>query len=520
MSGANTTRGLIWGPWKKLAAGINTALALMLALIVTILLNCLSGEFFHWRRDVSSKRFYELSDRTKAVLSGLKSDVSVHVIYRAGDSVRKETLRDIVNLLKEYQYAAGKQSSVRFRADIVDPDRDLARMAMLKEKYGLETANVVVVDVGGKTRIVPESALAEYDYEISPTGNSARRVRRAFMGEQALTSAILSIVNAKKPVVYFVVGHGENAPTGFREAANYSEVGRAMSFDNIDVKVLDMTEKKLIPGDCDLLVVAGPRTPLLKAECAAIGAYLKANRSLLLLVESGYSSGLEPLMEEWGLALLPGKVVEKTYLVSQGTNGAVVLPTSGDELYVRNYNARHPITASLKGLTSQMYRPAPIAQSDAAVAGAGSGQSADRPRINLLAFSTADGWLETNARQDPPRFNQGADSPGPIPVAAAVERGPVASTSMGIKPTRIVVFGDSEFVADGLARGANMDFFMNAVNWLLERDALVAIGPKLDGTVRAGIDHRQRVILFGLLVPGIPGIVGLIGICAWLRRVR
>lgn len=518
MTSDGTKSAGIWSPWKKLAAGMNLSASLILAFAVLVLVNILSCRFFHWRGDVSRNRFYELSERTRAALAGLKADVAVHVLIRPEESARKDTLRDLANLLKEYKYRAEKDSPLRFRVEIVDPDRDVARVSALAGKYDLKDANVVVVDCGGKTRIIPERAVAEYGYETNPAGTETRLVRSAFKGEQALTSALLSLTDARKPVAYFTTGHGECAPEEPQQGREYSGIGRAMSLDNIDVRVLDMTEKKLIPGDCDLLVIAGPGVPFLKPECAAVSAYLKANRSLLLMVESGATTGLEPLLEEWGLRMPAGKVVERTYLVSIGTNGAVALPSTGEELYVRNFNAEHAITAPMRGLTVQMNLPAPVERL-AAVTGDGEGGE-DKPRVSLLAFSTGEGWIETDFRQEPPRFDRDQDRPGPVAVAAAMERGPATRNALGIKPTRVVVFGDSEFVSDNLARGGNMDLFMNSVNWLLERDALVAIGPKVVGSAKIGMDGRQRTLLFVCVAVCIPLAAALAGLGMWLRRVR
>ena len=94
---------------------------------------------------------------------------------------------------------------------------------------------------------------------------------------------------------------------------------------------------------------------------------------------------------------------------------------------------------------------------------------------------TRDGWAELNLTQTPARFDADTDRPAPVSVAVAVERGGASAIEMELRPTRMVVVGDSDFVSNGALQGGvggNTDFLLNAVNWLVEREALMAISAK------------------------------------------
>jgi len=101
----------------------------------------------------------------------------------------------------------------------------------------------------------------------------------------------------------------------------------------------------------------------------------------------------------------------------------------------------------------------------------------------------------------------------------AVERGaPEKMLDMQIRPTRMVVFGDSDFVANDLLTGGNQDLFMSALSWLLERDTQMSIDPKPIEEVKISLSRRQLRRLFWVGVGGIPSLAILWGVLVWSRR--
>jgi hypothetical protein len=187
---------------------------------------------------------------------------------------------------------------------------------------------------------------------------------------------------------------------------------------------------------------------------------------------------------------------------------------TGRELFITDYGS-HPITRGLSGMTSVMYFPrsvAPLEQVEDADA------EADRPRVTVLARSSDAGWAESNLDVNPMKFDVQEDEPGPVPVAVAVERGPGEALDVEIRPTRLVVLGDSDFLANGAASGGNVDLFMSSLNWLLEREELMAIAPKPLGDMRLVMDKRQLNLLFWAVVLGLPAAVAVLGGLVWARR--
>jgi ABC-type uncharacterized transport system involved in gliding motility auxiliary subunit len=108
-------------------------------------------------------------------------------------------------------------------------------------------------------------------------------------------------------------------------------------------------------------------------------------------------------------------------------------------------------------------------------------------------------------------------------LALVSERGTVTGLDVEIKPTRLVVVGDSYFASNASLKtgvGGNIDFFMSALNWLLEREALMAISARDPMRVELALDRDRVRWLFLLAVLAVPGVVGVTGGMIWRKRRR
>ncbi len=475
----------------KLAFGLNTSLALALMCALVVMVNYLSYRHFK-RRDFSRTQYYTLSEKTTGLLAGLTGKVEVIVFFQPGQDVYE----DIRNLLREYEY-----ESPMVDVEYVDPDRDLARTEEMAAKYEVTEANVVVFDVGGRSKYVTSADIAEYDYAPMRYGQAPRQLD--FRGEQAFSSAIQSITQTRKPVVYFLSGHGEGDIESYDRRIGFSGIAREVHRDNIDARKLVLGAAANIPGDCDALIVAGPQKRPSKPELEIIGDYLEQNGRLLFLVDAGVETGFGALLEKWGARLGDDLVVDATRTLT------------GMELFITTYGV-HPITEKLDGITSILYLPRsvePITDHEEQA------DPADKPRVTVLASCSESGWAETESNKEGAfSFDVGVDRPGPVPVVVAIEKGPVPGIDVQIRPTRLVIFGDSDFVSNGAMTAGDTDFFMSALNWLLEREELMGISPRDLQQVRLILGARQISMLFWSVVFGMPGLMALLGIAVWYRR--
>jgi ABC-type uncharacterized transport system involved in gliding motility auxiliary subunit len=478
----------------KFAISLNTGLALALAAAIFGMVNYVS--FRHYRRaDVSRSKLYQLSDKTMGLLKSLTNKLEVIVFFQPG----QEIYEDVDNLLKEYQGA-----SKLIHVQKVDPDRDLARTEMLAKKYQVNRPNVVVFDAGGRTKFVIANDMVELDYSGVQMGMPPRKI--GFRGEQAFSSAIQSVTQVKTPHVYFLQGHGERDPENYDRGKGYSAITREIKRDNTTVKKVTLGEQKTVPADADVLVIAGPQKRLAPAEIEQIRQFLAKNGRAFFLLDSLTDTGLTPLLKEWGVQVGDDVVVDPTRTLS------------GHELFVTQYE-RHPITAKLGGggVSSIFYLPRSMTALEEAPPGADA--TPDKPRVTTLVRCTEQGWGETNPNENPLRFDAHTDRQGPVGVAVAVEQGGApGALETQIKPVRLVAMGDSSFLANGTLTGGNADLFLSALNWLLDRNELMAIAPKAVEEYRLVLDQGQLRLLGWVVIGGLPALVAALGVVVWLRR--
>ncbi len=473
---------------RSLGAGAGAVLALALSACVAGMLHYLAQRHYV-RKDLSQERFYALSDTSLRLIEGLTNAVDITVVFRNGDE-----LHDLMRLLSEYQ--AG---STRIRVTRFDPDRDITRLKELAQTHPLTEVNAVIVESGGRARILNAADLSEFERRIS--GQSVERIRRAFRGEQALTSAIHEVCRTGAPVVYALTGHGERSIDGTERNQGFAQAARLIRQEGIELRPLLIGEETGVPPDADVLLVAGPRTRVPQPEIDAIHAFLERNGRALILLDSGTSTGFEGLLRRWGVRVGEDVAVDEGRALSGG-------------LVISRF-LRHGATAAIRDLACVLYAPRSV-EPDAGVTGPQAG--ADRPRVTRLATTSERGWAEADPEQRPPKFDEGRDRMGPVTVAAAIERGPAGGIDVRIRPTRIAVFGDSSFVANGAVVSGNGDLFIGALNWLIDRRDRIAIPSREIRDTRIDITRTRLRHLGTAIVAGVPGLVAVAGLFVWMRR--
>ena len=466
---------------------LNTTAALLLALVVTLMINYLSFRHYH-RDDWSRTQLYKLSSKTTGLLETLEKPVEITVFFQPGNVLYE----DIHNLLREYQFHC-----TRLNIQWVDPDRDIAQTEELAVKYKVTDPNVVVFDCEGRSKYVRVDEIAAID-----SSSGIDRIN-SFKGEQAFSSAIQGVIQKTVPVVYFLTGHGERNITDFDRRMGFSGAAQLIERDNVEVRPLLLSTAKQIPADCGALIIAGVSQSMSKAEAELIAVWLRRSGRLMVLADAGQTSGLEKTLQEWGVLLRNDVVIDPDRTMT------------GREVFVSAYN-RHPVTAKL-GTTAAIFHLPRSVEPDSTQPKT---TSADRPQVTPLALSSKNSWSETQSDQVPAKYDAGTDDlPGPVSMAVAVEKGDTTGLlDMQIRPSRMVVFGDSGFVSNSGLTGGDASLFMSSLNWLLDREQLMAIAPKEVDDTRLKLTREKIRILSWSTVGIIPALAALLGTVLWFRR--
>ena len=183
----------------RVRIGLNVLVQVALILFLAVMANYLGFE--HYRRwDLSRDKKYALSDKSKRFLESVKSKIRITVFFGSNNPIGQ----DVQNLLTEYQYAGKGKIDV----ENIDPERSLSRAKEVFDKYKVVSdESLLIVDYDGRNKTVKASEMAEVD-QGNPMFGEAPKVS-AFKGEQAITGAMIDLVEGKKNTIGYLMGHKE-----------------------------------------------------------------------------------------------------------------------------------------------------------------------------------------------------------------------------------------------------------------------------------------------------------------------
>src|SRR6266853_5002707 len=274
----------------RIRIGLNVVVQIVLILFLVAMVNSFS--FKHYARwDFSRNQEYTLSDKTKRFLDTLKGKMRVTVFFSPNTPITA----DLQNLLTEYQYAGKGRNNIEH----IDPERSLSRAKELFDKYKVVTdESLLVLDYDGRNKTVKASEMADIDQSGMASGEGPRVA--AFKGEQAITSAMIDLVEGKKKTLGYVTGHKEpalSAPT--------SPVTLLKTFienENIKFQELNLLDQPAIPADVNAVMIIGPQYDFSDREMQVLRDFWdKQGRILVFVDPAANTPRLRAFLDELGV---------------------------------------------------------------------------------------------------------------------------------------------------------------------------------------------------------------------------
>lgn len=437
----------------------SSAVVLSVAVIgIVVLLNILSNRTYK-RFDMTEIKRHSLSEQSIAILQSIEQEIEIVGFYPNG-----RNRDEFEQWLDEYNAYTDKLTYER-----IDPILEPGKA----EQYQWSGYS------GGL---------------IVKRGNRTQPVYTA--DEQNITSALLKISRDTQKVVYFLTGHKERSPTDF-DQAGYGQIGQMLQENNYAVKTLNLAITDTVPADTALIVVAGPETPFLEEEKGGLVDYLLHGGKALIVANptlpgSGNQTNINDILDPWHIRMDDSLVID----ARNALGGDPTAPAIDQYRY-------NQITKDLPMIALPLARP--IVQENVV----------DGITFTPLAQSSSQSWAKTDlakvVESGDVAYVEGIDVPGPLTLIAIVESG---------AGTRLVLIGDVDLAAnDVLSQIPNGQYLiLNAVNWLAEEDALIAIVPKTNVPQSIYLNSiQQGAVCFGTLI-FIPGAILVSGIVVWLRR--
>ncbi len=489
-------------PRRRWVVGFDVVVRTGVVLAIVVMANLLAGKFF-LRTYISEQSRKELSPRTVNLLRSLTNDVKVTLYYDRDDDL----FSTIQAMLREYQALNPK-----IRVEVVDYLRDAAEAQRVKHDYNLpemqkdEEKNFIIFDAGnGNFKVVNGNLLADFQLVVDKAKGKYDKRPTFFKGEMLFTSLLFAVTNPKPLKAYVLQGHGEHDLESGDDVNGYLGFQSVLKQNALKVETLTLIGNNLVPQDCSLLIVPGPTKAFSDQELEKIDQYLNEGGRLFALfnvasVEN--PTGLESILfNRWNVLVKPDIVQDPVHSLN------TLRSAPGRDIVIGAFSSQHPAVKSLLGYNIDLILPRPV------VPVVPRESSADAPKVTRLFETEATATLVRNPKAAPTNYT----------LAVAVERSAVSGVVTGRGATRMVVVGDSFFLANGpiKAVSANRDFADYAVNWLVERPQLLdGVGPRPISEYRITLTVAQMSAIQWLLLGALPGGILLFGGLVWLRRLK
>ncbi|MCY3942341.1 MAG: Gldg family protein [Gemmatimonadetes bacterium] len=455
------------------------------AIATAVLVLNLLGSYVRGRLDLTEDRLFTLSEGSREVLEGLDDIVNL-TVFLSDDLPREIQLlvRDVRDLVADLREASGGMLAVHE----VNPDDGPEQKRQASEMNIMPIDFNVIGDDEYQVKRGYFGLAVSYADELE----TVPVVRSADDLEFRLVSGIAKMTADTPPSLAFLTGFGAGEPGDGEMAAFVEAVD-----DRYDVTTIDLGADSAVALDAssiDVAVLVGP-DQLSEDAAGALDGYLNDGGAALLLVErhsyfprppmtTPRESGLEGLLAERGIEVT-GEMV---------------------------FDNASPQRVSIRRGMFNVHQPYPLWPM--ASRGADHATNSNLPNIGMAWASTllwneddpavtplwttteSGGTREAGLSIEPGQpFGEDAGELGVHTVAvaydpslAAVGGGdaveevadPEGELAQGRAGGRLVAVADADFILDRHTRGNahNLAFAANAVDWLVQDEALISIRSK------------------------------------------
>ncbi|MCW1884731.1 GldG family protein [Luteolibacter flavescens] len=511
-------------PVRRFGTG---ALSLLQVACVTVLFAGLNylGAKHYVPKDLSADSAYMLSPATQRYLESPAVRDRTEPIRLLLAFRRSSPIYDRVRALGEEYF---RLSGGKVKLELLDPVRSPDRTQQVAKEYGdvfqisfnksMFTTDLVIVDARTKDQkqvsLTAEAAgnasshvhFIEAErmirYETEFKGENSQRKITGFLGEDAITTGIVSALEGKPRKIYLLADK-----SGFRNE------GADSPLTNFEATLLSQNALTLraqisgidrIPDDVSAVAIINPAYDFSPQELAVLTEYWERPKSsvLVTLGSADTPPRLRAFLRNLGITPRKDRVISKKgdQVVTNVRAGF----TAGMD-FTRDFANK---TTIFEGATSSLE----VREKD------NDEFTAKGIRPYVLIETDRDFWGETKFSTAKPEFDRNEDYPGPLSLAGAVIRGAATRDDLGDRISRMVVVSNSEFLSPRYFSDINKDFLASSVNWLIGREDLAGTGPRTLGSYKLPLLDSQvsfinRVNLFFL-----PAFGALIAGLVWSSR--
>jgi ABC-type uncharacterized transport system involved in gliding motility auxiliary subunit len=479
----------------------------VLLLVGTLVVVNLLGSYIGGRIDLTPGRAYTLSPATRRLVESLDDIVTIKLFASAELPAEVALMkRDLDDLLRDLRSAGHGKIKVVERDPADNPDARREAQAL-----GVQPVQFNVV---GKSELQVKEGYLGLVVQYADGNEAIPFVRHTDDLEYRLAAAIRGLTRTQKPKVGIIVAMDEWGREGRRLDLVQEQLSK--SYTVVSINLGDSTQ----PSDSiRTLVIAGQPDSLPVPVRQRLDGFFKRGGSALIMTtgapiagRSPRANGREPV---WNELLMPfGVKVRPDLVYDLSSNQIVPVPGEGGNPVYQPYpfwlRAQAGGGTVMTDGVGEVFLPW------------GSSieilSRATTRVMPLLMSSRFAGIAEGDIDLSPTRQFP------PVDLKPRILGAAVMPSDSGAGPRgRVVVVGNMEFATDRYASSAteNAVFALNAIDWLAQDEALIAIRsrdrrpPRLlytSAALQVGIKYANVVL--------VPMLVGILGVFRLLGRRR
>lgn len=485
-------------PVRRAGKSVIVVIQIILFVIVIIAANYLSCTN-HKRYDLTERKNFTLSNFSEKYLNSdaiQKRESPVQIIAVVRRSSPHYTR--IYHLLDEYERLGKNAVTLEF----VDPFRQTDRTLEIDTTYGIKyIEDMIIIDgrIKSKNNIErPQETESPTDEaitdKVADTQDSEEKQKRsthlralrisdlylqdsnntitAWQDEDVITSSIIGAIEGVPRKIYLAVDK-INLEADDGEPA-WVILAEMLMQQNIQLIPIRLAEVESIPEDAEGFALIGPQYDLNEREMKILSNYWDRQQSALLVTldPKAKLNNLRIFLRSYGITPRHDRVMT--------TKNGMTL-SNVQAIFSRGAKINRELggkSTIFEGSTCSLE----VGEDD--------DQLLNR-RIQPIALAEASAgwWGETRFAEQNAEYNKEEDHAAPLYLSAAVLRGQATSDETSNLVSKMVIIGNTDFLASRKTRPEQADFIKSSVNWLIGREDLIGIGPqKL---------HQHKITLLG-----------------------
>lgn len=514
-------------PVRRVGQSFNVIVQICLFVIVIIAANYLSCAH-HKRYDLTEKKDFTLSNFSRKFLNSealqkRESPVKVFAVMRR----TSPHYTRIYHLLDEYKRVSGNNINLEF----VDPLRQTDRTLELEAVFGIQySEDMIIIDASIEPAAASENSeqapatspaldlvATETTQSEDPEQEKSRHLRIirvsdlylqdnnqaivAWQDEDMLTSNLISSIEGSPRKIYLAADKMNlNANDG--EPA-WIIFARILLEQNIELCPVRLAEIDAIPEDAEGFALIGPSYDLNERELKILTDYWDRQQSALFITldPTAELDNLRIFLRSYGVTPRNDRIISVKNgqtlsnvesIFSRGSE--INLELGGKSTVFEGVSCSFEVRENDDRLLNKRIQPIALAQA-------------------------ASGWWgETRFDSQNPVWNPEEDYAEPLYLSAAVLRGQATSDETASLVSKMVVIGNTDFLATRKTRPEQVDFIKSSVNWLIGREELIGIGPKKLYRHKMTILPAHNAFITKVVLIFVPAVALLISLIVWNTR--